>query len=89
MRCAITFRGSGKRISKVERAAYDDREDVFFQKNARADSEFCMAWAKRCFRKGLMPMEESVLCMDNLHGETTRKFKKYLKKHCNTLLWLS
>ena len=54
MQCAIIFRGTGKRISKVEKKAYDPRVDVFFQKNAWADSDFCMAWAKRCFRKSLM-----------------------------------
>ena len=54
MQRAIIFRGTGKRISKVEKKAYDPRVDVFFQKNAWADSDFCMAWAKRCFRKSLM-----------------------------------
>ena len=29
MRCAIIFRGTGKRISKVEKKAYDTRVDVF------------------------------------------------------------
>ena len=30
MQCAIIFRGTGKRISKVEKKAYDPRVDVFF-----------------------------------------------------------
>ena len=51
---AIIFRGTGKRISKVEKKAYDSRVDVFFQKKAWADSEFCMAWAEKCFCKSLM-----------------------------------
>ena len=54
MQCAIIFRGTGKRISKVEKKAYDPRVDVFFQKNAWADSDFCMVWAERCFRKSLI-----------------------------------
>ena len=54
MQCAIICRGTGKRISRVEKKAYDPRVDVFFQKNAWADSDFCMAWVKRCFRKSLM-----------------------------------
>ena len=93
MQCAIIFRGTGKRISKVEKKAYDPRVDVFFQKNAWADSNFCMAWAKRCFRKSLMqggggvPVEESLLTLDNLHGQTTEKSKVYMKKECNTLVW--
>ena len=45
MQCAIIFRGTGKRISKVEKKAYVLRVDVFFQKNAWADSDSCMAWA--------------------------------------------
>ena len=93
MQCVIIFRGTGKRISKVEKKANDPRVDVFFQKNAWADSDFCMAWAKRGFRKSLMqggggvPVEESLLTLDNLHGQTTEKFKAYKKKECNTLVW--
>ena len=89
---AIIFRGTGKRISKVEKKAYDSRVDVFFQKNAWADSGFCMAWAEKCFRKSLMqgrgrvPTEQSLLTLDNLHGQTTDKFKAYIKKECNSLV---
>ena len=54
MQRAIIFRGTGKRISKVEKKACDPRVDVFFQKNAWTDSDFCMASAKRCFCKSLM-----------------------------------
>ena len=32
-------------------------------------------------------MEESLLTLDNLHGQTTEKFKAYMKKECNTLVW--
>ena len=54
--CTIqpTIGSGGKRISKLEKKACDPRVDVFFQKNAWADSDFCMAWAKRCFRKSLV-----------------------------------
>ncbi|CAM9872033.1 unnamed protein product [Ectocarpus sp. 6 AP-2014] len=41
-RCAIIFRGKGTGITKVEKAAYDKRVDVFFQPKAWADSDFCM-----------------------------------------------
>ena len=67
MRCAIIFHCTRKRISKVEKKAYDSREDVFFHKNAWADSEFCMALAEKCFRNSLMhergtvPAEQSLL----------------------------
>ena len=54
MRCVIVFRGTGKRISTVEKKTYDTRVDVFLQKNAWADRAFCMPWAEKCFRKSLM-----------------------------------
>ena len=79
---------------QVEKKAYDPSVGVFFQKNAGADSEFCMAWVKRCFRKSLMqwrngvPVEEYVLTLDNLHGHTTNRLKAYIKKECNSLVWL-
>lgn len=72
--CAIIFRGSGKRISAVERAAYDEHVDVYFQPKAWADSQLCMDWLKRSFRQSLLgadgnvPKEQSVLLADNLHG---------------------
>ena len=85
------FWGTGKRISKVEKKAHDPRVDVFFQNNAWADSDFCMAWAKRCIRKSLMQggvlAEESLLTLDNLHEQTTETFKAYMKKECNSLVW--
>ena len=93
MRCAIIFRGTGKRMSKVEKKAYDTRVDAFFQKNTWADSAFCLAWVEKCFRKSLMqgwgrvPAEQSLLTLDNLHGQTTDKFKAYIKE-CNSLVRL-
>ena len=42
MPSTIIFRGTCKRISKVENAAYDPHVDVFFQPNAWADQDFCM-----------------------------------------------
>ena len=34
-----------------------------------------------------MPAEESLLTLDTLHGQTTEKFKAYMKKECNSLVW--
>lgn len=93
MRISVIFRGTGKRISPVEKAAYHEDVDVFFQENAWADQKFCMEWAKRSYREGLMrgrgelPKARSILIMDNLHAQTTDGFKEYLAKHCNTLAW--
>ena len=92
-RIAVIFRGKGKRISAVEKAAYHKDVDVFFQENAWADQNFCMEWAKRSYRKSLMrgrgelPKARSILIMDNLHAQTTDAFKEYLAKECNTLAW--
>ena len=36
---------------------------------------------------GRVPAEESLLTLDNLHGQTTEKFKAYMKKECNSLVW--
>lgn len=40
MRCVIIFRGKGTSISRVGKAAYDKRVDVFFQPKAWADTKF-------------------------------------------------
>ena len=70
----------------MENKAYDTRVDVCFKKNAWADGAFCMAWAEKCFRKCLMhgrgrvPAEQSLLTLDNLHGQTTYRLKEYIKK---------
>ena len=88
------FLGTVKRTSKLEKKADDPHADVFFQKNAWADSEFCVAWAKTCFRMRLMQgrdgvlAEESLLTLHNLHGRTTDKFMAYMKKECNSLVYL-
>ena len=53
-----------------------------------------MAWAEKCFRKSLtqrwcwVPPHKSLMTLDNLHGQTTDKFKAYIKKECNSLVWL-
>ncbi|CAB1106446.1 unnamed protein product [Ectocarpus sp. CCAP 1310/34] len=85
--------GTGKRISPVEKAAYHKDVDVFFQENTWADQKFCMEWAKRSYREGLMrgrgepPKARSILIMNNLHAQTTDEFREYLAKECNTLAW--
>ena len=54
MRVSVIFRGTGKRISPLEKAAYHKNVDVFYQENAWADQKFCMEWAARSYRKSLM-----------------------------------
>ena len=38
--------------------------------------------------RGRVPTEQSLLTLDNLHGQTTDKFKAYIKEECNMLVWL-
>ena len=35
-----------------------------------------------------MPADQSLLTLDDLHGQTTGKFKANIKKECNSLVWL-
>ena len=37
--------------------------------------------------RGGVPAEESLLTLDNLHGQTTERFKAYMKKECSSLVW--
>ena len=93
-RPAVIFRGTGTRVSAVEKAAWHTGVDVYWQGCAWADSGFCNFWAGNIFRKAVCggstvaPKEQSVLFADNLYGQTTDEFKRVLKEECNTLLWL-
>ena len=93
-RPAVIFRGSGKRVYAVERAAWHPGVDIYWQGCAWADSAFCNFWAGNTFRKGVcgasteVPEKESILFADNLYGQTTDEFKRALSEKCNTMLWL-
>ena len=71
---AIIFRGQGKRLSAVEKESWHPDVDVYFQKNAWADTEFCVNWVKGT----LKPSVEGrfVLFLDNLEGQIAEEFKK-------------
>ena len=90
----MIFRGSGKRVSAVEKAAWHPGVDIYWQACAWADSAFCRSWAGDTFRKGVcgasieVPEKQSILFADNLYGQTTDDFKRALSEKCNTLLWL-
>ena len=89
----MIFRGTGKRINAVEKAARHKSVEVYRQACAWADSAFCNSWAGNTYRKGVgvssiaAPEEQSILFADNLYGQTTEDFKRVLKE-CNMLLWL-
>lgn len=46
-RLAIIFRGQWKRLTALEKASWDKDIDVYFQKNAWADTNFCNEWCEK------------------------------------------
>ena len=85
-RLAIIFRGKGKRISKEEKAAWDEDVDVYFQKKAWADSKFCTDWARRTLAPVVNQEDHFVLFADNLTGQRTDEFKETISD-MNGLNW--
>ena len=77
-RLAIMFRGKGKRIKEVEKLLWDPDVDVYFQVNARADTEFCVAWAKKTLalivKEACLNDEPYLLFCDNLEGQIADDF---------------
>ena len=52
-RPGIIFRGTGKRISRVEKAAWHPGVDVEFQGCVWANSDYCNPWADKTFKAGV------------------------------------
>ena len=74
---AIIFRGQGKRLTEVEKKLWHPDIDVYFQKNAWADTAFCAKWAQHTLKPaaaddGGRPF---LLFCDNLEGQTKPAFK--------------
>lgn len=90
-RIGVIFRGKGLRLSKAERAAWDPRVYVQFQKNAWADDQYCVDWVKAEFAsfrsKYCNPKQQCVLFADNLSGHVTEEFKDALSE-CDTKVHL-
>ena len=70
----IIFRGTGKRISKLERDSNDKNVIVMFQPNAWADTDLCQKWVSDCLPKLVTVQEENSLFCDNLGGQTSLPF---------------
>ena len=49
-RIAIIFRGQGKRITEAEKDSWHKDVDVYFQKCAWADTNFCVEWVERTLK---------------------------------------
>ena len=75
-RLSIIFRGTGKRISPEERAAWHPDVWVRFQKKAWADEAMCEDYAlvemAEITAAARLAGRESVAIFDNLHGQTTQ-----------------
>ena len=70
----IIFRGLGVRISELEKASWDERVHVMFQKKAWADRSFTLDWCDQVWlpdiRENMEPGEVAVLFCDNLDAQT-------------------
>ena len=89
IKICVIFRSNskGRRIKKSEKAQYDRRVAVLWQKKAWADRETCLEWAKDVFRRGTSRSDTKILFMDNLDGQTNEEFMEYLKEDCETKAW--
>ena len=47
---AIIFRGQGKWLTELEKKSWHPDIDVYFQKNAWADTAFCAKWAQHTLK---------------------------------------
>lgn len=85
-RAGIVFRGQGLRLSRVERAAWDPRIDVFWQSKAWVDRKVAAEWAERTFKPAVAAAIEAkggdlaILFADNLDAQTCDPFKASVSK---------
>ena len=79
----LIFRGQGQRISEIEKASWDNRVHVTFQKKAWADRPFSLGWCDDVFlpfiKQENEPGEESILFCDNLDAQIQPDFSEKLR----------
>ena len=75
-RIAIIFRGAGKIVRADEKLAWHRDVDVYWQKNAWADTEFSINWAQNTLAKSVADLERFALFLDNLTAQESDSFKK-------------
>ena len=76
VRVYVIFRGTGKRIKAVEKKAYHESVDVYWQENGWADTEVSVQWVKNTLKAAIPEGEEFVLICDNLNAQTSDEFKE-------------
>lgn len=81
-RGAIVFRGTGVRISRVEKQAYDKRIDVCWQRKAWVDRPTSCSWMRGTMKPAIVAAiaakggKLALLYADNLDGQTCDEFKE-------------
>ncbi len=88
VRIAIIFRGKGKRISENEKMAYHQDVDVYWQKNAWADTEFSIKWMEQTLKPAVKDNENSefLLFCDNLSAQADALFLSKVRA-LNGIVW--
>jgi hypothetical protein len=77
MKQTVVFKGTGKRISKAEYAAYDKRVIVRFHKKAYYDGPTCIEWCLTDYYEQLSAADlhvPKVMFCDNFKPQTTPEF---------------
>jgi hypothetical protein len=86
-RIGLIFRGMG-RIASAEKAAYDTRVAVQFQRKAWMDRPVALEWVKLVWEPLVktQPPGEKLLLLNNLDAHVDMPFRAALRAH-NTLAW--
>ena len=85
-RIAIIFRGKGCNVRPHGKAAYHEGVDVYWQKDAWADTTFSVEWANRTLAPVVKDLNHFVLFADNLTAQTTDHFKSAVS-NISGLVW--
>ena len=75
------FEGTEKGIKQSERLAYHPHVDVYFQKNAWADTEVSVEWANKTLAAAVEGLDRFVLFVDNLTAQQSSEFKEAVSSH--------
>ena len=73
-RTTIIFRGQGKRISLDEKIAWHQDVDVYWQRNAWADTKVSLECVKGTLSKSVQGLDRFVLFLDNLKSQQSDEF---------------
>ncbi|KAK3248556.1 hypothetical protein CYMTET_41984, partial [Cymbomonas tetramitiformis] len=87
---AIWFRGTGKRISEAEKAAYHPDVHVYWQKCAWVDRATSLEWQNGTLIPWLnehIPNEESVVFADNLDAQVQAEYLGNQKEKGRAIGW--